>query len=78
MHGKGKHRLLIGEQLRSVRLRAGRSQEWVALEADVDRTYLSQLENDLKSPTIDLLARICAVLETPVSKLIAAAEKSGV
>lgn len=67
--------LPIGLQLREARVAKGRTQEWVALEADIDRSYLSQLENDAKSPTVDLLARVCRVLGVAVSELIAAAEE---
>jgi transcriptional regulator with XRE-family HTH domain len=42
----------------------------------VDRSYLSQLENDKKSPTVDLLFRICDALGVAPSDLLARVEKS--
>jgi transcriptional regulator with XRE-family HTH domain len=67
---------MFGEQLRKARKAAGLSQEALAFEAEVDRTYISQLENDKKSPTLDVLFRICAALGIAASELIARVEKS--
>ena len=55
---------------------AGITQEQLAFEAGLDRTYISHLENGHKSPTVDALFRICPVLGIAVSELIAKVEKS--
>jgi transcriptional regulator with XRE-family HTH domain len=68
--------MLLGEALRGARKAAGISQEEVAFEAKLDRTYISQLENGHKSPTVDVLFRICPVLGMTVSELIAQVERS--
>ena len=44
--------------------------------AGVDRTYISQLENDRKSPTVDVLFRLCDAMGIRASQLIARVEKS--
>ena len=41
---------MLGEELRAARLRAGLTQEELAHRANVDRSYISQLEHNLKSP----------------------------
>jgi transcriptional regulator with XRE-family HTH domain len=73
--GKRRGTLLIGEVLRQARQAAGMTQEALGFKADVDRTYISYLENDQKSPTIEMLAKICASLDIAVSELIKQAEK---
>ena len=67
---------MIGSELRKARRAAGMTQEQLAFAAGVDRTYISMLENDKKSPTLDLLWRLCDALEVSASKLIARVEKS--
>lgn len=51
------------------------SQERLALDAEMDRTYLSELENNHKSPTLDMLFRLCDALGISASGLIARVEK---
>ena len=67
---------MLGEELRKARERAGLTQEQLAFEAQVDRTYVSQLEHNKKSPTLDLLFRICDALGVRTSELIARVEQS--
>ncbi len=52
------------------------SQERLAFEAGVHRTYISLLERDVKSPTMTVLFKICKVLDISASRLIASVEKS--
>jgi transcriptional regulator with XRE-family HTH domain len=66
---------MVGKELRAVRESAGMTQEQLAFKAGVDRSYISLLENDRKSPTLDMLFRICDALGTTVSRLIARVEK---
>jgi transcriptional regulator with XRE-family HTH domain len=72
---KRRDTLPIGEVLREARLKAGLTQEALAFAADVDRTYISYLENDQKSPTLEMLVKLCRELKLPVSELIKRAEK---
>ena len=66
---------MLGEELRRGRLAAGLSQEQLADKAGVDRTYVSILERDLQSPTIDMLFRLCRAMGASPSGMIAAIEK---
>lgn len=50
------------------------TQEQLAFAAELDRTYISQLERDKKSPTLDVLFRICDALGIRLSELIARIE----
>lgn len=68
---------MLGEELKKAREFAGLSQERLAFEAGVHRTYISLLERDKKSPTLSVLFRICKALDISASQLIASVEKSG-
>ena len=71
-------RAIFAANLRQRRLACGLSQETLAHEADIDRTYVSALERGLYSPTIDMLERLAVVLETEAYKfLLPAAGVSG-
>ena len=66
---------MLGEELKRARDEAGLSQEEVAHRAGIDRSYLSQLENDRKSPTLDLLFRVCAALGVKTATLVGRVER---
>lgn len=65
---------MFGEELRKVRESAGLSQEELAFRAHVHRTYISMLERNVKSPTLNVLFRICQALGISASRLIAEVE----
>lgn len=67
---------MLGDELRRARERADMTQEALSFEAGVDRTYISQLEHDKKSPTVDVLFRLCDAMGVRASQLIARVEKS--
>ena len=66
---------MLGDELRKARDKAGLTQEELAHRAGVDRTYISMLEHDKKSPTLDMLFRLCDALGVAVSRIIARVEK---
>ena len=57
--------IMIGEELRKGRLAAGLSQEELAFRAGVTRNYISLVELNHHSPTLDTLFRICHALGIP-------------
>jgi transcriptional regulator with XRE-family HTH domain len=67
---------MLGDELRKARQDAGMSQEKVALQAGVDRSYLSELENNRWSPTVEMLFRICDTLGVLPSEVISRVEQS--
>ena len=67
---------MLGVELRNAREAAGLTQEQLAFEANLDRTYISQLEHDKKSPTLDVLFRLCDALGVSAAKLIERVEKA--
>ncbi|OYV86526.1 MAG: hypothetical protein B7Z73_11600 [Planctomycetia bacterium 21-64-5] len=65
----------LGNTVKELRVKAGLSQEALADRARIHRTYVSQLERGLKSPTISVLLRIAEALATPASSIIQRIEK---
>jgi transcriptional regulator with XRE-family HTH domain len=61
---------MLGDELRKAREDADLTQEQLAFRAEIDRTYVSQLENNKKSPTVDVLLRICAAIGVSAADLI--------
>ena len=56
--------------LRKVRIEKGLSQEELADLADLDRTYISQIERGLKSPSLRSLEQIINGLGVSLSELL--------
>ena len=68
-HGSGIIAVLA-ENVRRRRLSAELSQESLALEAGLDRTYISQVEREKRNVTIEVLARLAAALGTSADQLL--------
>lgn len=66
---------MLGLELRTAREAAGLTQEELAHRAQVDRTYISMLENDRKSPTVDMLLRLCHAMDASASTILRNVEK---
>lgn len=67
---------MLGEELKRARKAAGLTQEQLASAADLHSTYVSMLECDKKSPTLDVLFRICDAVEIRPHRLILRLERS--
>ncbi len=67
---------MLGDEIRKARDKSELTQEELSFAAKIDRTYISQLENNKKSPTVDLFLRICEAMGVSASKLIARVEKA--
>ncbi len=61
--------------LKQLRQHKGLSQEAFGFEADLHRTYVSQLERGLKSPSLETLEQICKALDIPMSRMLRLVEK---
>ena len=62
---------MLREQRQSRQL----SQEELALAADVDRTFVSQMERGIRQPTITTLMKLAGALNIQPSTLIVRMEK---
>lgn len=61
--------------LKKLRVARGLSQENFGFEAGLHRTYVSQLERGLKSPSLKTLHKIATALEISLTELITLVEK---
>lgn len=66
------HRLAFGEQLRTLRRKAGwSSQEAFAHHLGLDRTYVSGIERGVRNPTLDVLVLLAHGLDLKPADLLA-------
>ena len=65
----------ISSNIQRIRKEQDISQEKLALKADVDRSYMSQIERCLANPSIDALLRISNALEVAPSELLLLTKK---
>lgn len=66
----------FGQVLREERKRQNVSQEQLALYADVDRTFVSQIERGIRQPTLTTLFKLSRVLKLAPSALVARMERT--
>ena len=67
----------IGERIREARKRAGLSQDELASRINVNRSYLSLVENGKSSPTYEFLEKIASGLNLSAQDLVLGHEISG-
>ena len=64
-------RKTIGWNLRRLRVDKGLSQERLALEAGIDRSYVGRVERGMENVTVSTLEAISLTLDVHVSELFA-------
>lgn len=62
-------RELIGWNMRRLRVARGLSQERLALETGIDRSYVGRIERGSENVTVNALEAIATVLKVPVAEL---------
>lgn len=62
-------RLLVGRNIKRIRVAQRVSQERLAYDSGVDRSYLGGMERGEKNPTVDVLERIAMTLAVPLQDL---------
>jgi transcriptional regulator with XRE-family HTH domain len=62
-------RAVVGGNVRRLRRERGKTQEVLAQEAGIVVRYLSAIEAGRENPTVDVLGRLAAALETHPSSL---------
>lgn len=63
--------LALGLRIKECRHAANKSQETLAFEALVDRTYISSIERGIANPSIETLANICHAIGITLGDLFA-------
>jgi transcriptional regulator with XRE-family HTH domain len=71
-----KPRGALGNVISTLRTQAEMSQEELAERAGIHRTYVSQLERGLKTPTVTMLARLAKALNTTASRIMKIVEET--
>lgn len=61
--------------LREARTKRGYSQEQLAYEAGVDRTFISMLETGKRQPTLSVIFALAVALDQGPEEIIAATQK---
>jgi transcriptional regulator with XRE-family HTH domain len=69
-----KGRALLAWNLRALRTAKSLSQERLAIDAGVDRAWVSELEREQGNTSVDLLDRLAEALDVPVAALLAEPE----
>jgi transcriptional regulator with XRE-family HTH domain len=69
-------REVFARNLRSARRERGLSQEALAADAEVDRTYISSLERGVYAATIDMVAKLATVLGVDPASLLKATSRT--
>lgn len=65
----------IGNEIISLRKSKGLSQEKLALNANIDRRYMSDIENGRRNISVEMLSKIAKALNTTGSEILKVAEK---
>ena len=73
---KEENNVTIGSKLRDLRLKNGLTQEELADRAELSKGFISQLENDLTSPSIATLIDILTLLGSNLSSFFADYDQS--
>jgi transcriptional regulator with XRE-family HTH domain len=60
---------LVAWNLRRLRVARGIAQEALAVDAQIDRTYVSRLERNMENPTVAVLERLAIALNVPITEL---------
>lgn len=61
----------VGRNLQRLREARGWSQEVLAFESGIHRTYISGVERGVRNPTVEVLAKIASALGVPPAELLA-------
>ena len=60
----------LAQKVKAARLRKGLSQESLALEAGIDRTYASQIERGIGNPSLKIICALAEVLGVDLVDLL--------
>lgn len=63
-------RARVAHNVRRLRVKIGLSQEIFAVDAGIDRTYVSRIERGLENPSVLVLAGIAKALKVDIVELL--------
>ena len=59
----------FGLIIRELRLQQGISQERLALDADIDRTYIGHIEKGVRNVSLEIIEKLAGYFQIPISEL---------
>lgn len=65
----------FGLVIRDLRLKKGVSQERLALDADIDRTYVGHIEKGTRNVSIEIAEKLAFYFQIPISELFKMVEE---
>jgi transcriptional regulator with XRE-family HTH domain len=68
--GKSERQVEFGDRVRARRQELGLSQEALALDARINRTYIASLEAGRRNPSLDLIVRLARGLDIDAADLV--------
>ena len=60
---------ILGDNVKTLRLTHGLSQEELAFQSDLDRTYISQIERGVSNPSVLVILKISMALQVEFAEL---------
>lgn len=67
--GRTSSKQKLGKKLHDLRKSRGLSQEQLGFTARVDRSYISEIENGLRNPSLQILEKLAKALKVKLSDL---------
>lgn len=64
-------KVVVGRNVKALRLERGLSQEQLAFASEIDLTYLGGIERGRRNPSLLVMARIARSLDAPIIALLA-------
>jgi len=64
----------VGQRIKELRKQLELSQEGLAYKAEVDRTYVTDVENGRRNVSLEILEKLVKALEVPFSEFFNAKE----
>lgn len=65
----------LGIVIKDMRLSKGISQEQLALETNIDRTYVSDIEKGTRNVSIEIIEKLANYFKVPISAIFLLIEK---
>ncbi|MBI1868273.1 MAG: helix-turn-helix transcriptional regulator [Methylocystis sp.] len=70
------YRRVLADNVKAARKALGLSQEALAFETEIDRTYISGIERGKRNPSLDLIVRLAVRLDTTPGELLTPQRKA--
>ena len=67
----------FGLVIKELRIKKGISQERLALDSNIDRTYIGDIEKGTRNVSLEIIEKLCKYYQIPISKLFKMIEDHG-